>query len=228
MKTKHLFFAGAATAILCLAIANLAAATSPPGFRFSRASVDETAYTFNSVPVSCEDSPAASDRYVWNVKLVGIDDDFVIDLANNVILVAFSTGSCKPIGNVTNTIEIPPGASLVHTSGDATVHVDFTGAVPDFNSNNASNDINLPFFDNIRFHLEYNSSVTRTEGLAKGTGLLQVSGNANLCDALLSGQPQCFILDLNYLDYLRNGKELACICATPSVEKFDLTSILSP
>jgi hypothetical protein len=105
---------------------------------------------------------------------------------------------------------------------------DYDGAVPDFSTINPSNNA-MPFFENIGFHLKFNQNVGgKTEGLKGRTGVLQVSGNANLCDAILSGQPQCFILDLNYLDYLGNGQDLACICATPSVQTIDLTNFLTP
>jgi len=222
MSTKHAFLAGAAIAVVCLTMASLTAYAAP-GFNFSGASAQEIVYTYNSMPVSCVDYPAASDSYVWNVKLAKIDQDFIIDLKNNTYIVAFA-GSCNPIDNVTSTILIPwNGPSVQAKPVGPIFYGDFVGAVPDFSTYNPTTD--LPFFENIAFQLKFNQNTggSKVQGLSGRTGTLQVSGNANLCSA---ASQQCFILDLNYLDYMGNGQDLACICATPSVQTIDLTDLL--
>ena len=190
--------------------------------------MNETVYTLNSIPVSCADFPAASDSYRWTARLAKIKGDFIQDLANNVVIVAFSTGSCNPISDVTNTLVLPPAAAYIHPDSSGLIDVDFDGAVPDFNSQNTSNNINLPFFDNIGFHLVYNPNGSTVGGLKPEAGKLQVTGNANLCGAITSTQPQqCLVLDLAYGDTAPNT-DFSCICATPAVEGIDITSILLP
>jgi len=197
-----------------------------PGYSFTGASAQEIVYTYDSVPVSCVDSSVASDSYLWNLTVTEIDQEFVIDLKNNIYIMALSSGSCNPIANVTSTIEIPWNAASVHPVPVGPIfYDDFAGAVPDFSTYNTNAE--LPFFENIGFHLKFNQNVGGVvHGLSGRTGVLHVSGNANLCDAILSGEPQCFILDLNYLDYMGNGQDLACICVTPSVQTIDITSFL--
>ncbi len=225
MTTKHAFLAGTATAVLCLTMASLTAYAAP-GFTFGGASAQEVVYTFNSVPVSCVDPTLTPDSYVWNLKLTKIDQDFVIDLKNNIYIVAFG-GSCNPISNVTSTIEIPWNGPSVHPIVVGPImYADFAGAVPDFSLYNSA--AGLPFFEDITFDLIFNQNVggAKIHGLSGRTGTLQVSGNAGLCGILPPSQ-QCFILDLNYDDYMGNGEDLACICTTPSVQTIDLTSFLS-
>jgi hypothetical protein len=192
----------------------------------SHGSVAETVYTLNSVPVSCQDFPATSDTYVWKVRPAKITGDFEEDLANNVIIVAYS-GSCDPLSDVTNTLEIPPGAASIQTDDLGLVHVNFDATVPDFNSNNTSNDVNLPYFNQIGFHMLYNPTQSAAGGLNPGVGTLEVSGNANLCN-ILPAQQQCFILDLGTGDTADDDVDLACVCATPSVEDVDISSIFLP
>ena len=226
MRTKHAFLAGAATAVVCLTMASLTAYAAP-GFNFGGASVQEVVYTFDSVPVSCIDPTLTSDSYMWSIKLTKIDQDFVIDLKNNIYIVAYG-GSCNPIGDVVSTIEIPWNGVTVHPKPVGPIfYADFTGAIPDFSLYNAAAE--LPFFEDISFHLKFNNNVGgKVQGLSGKTGTLQVSGNASLCNILPPVPQQCFILDLNYLDYMGNGQDLACICVTPSVQTIDLTSFLTP
>lgn len=229
MRKGQAFLAGVVVMAFSFALAAQTAAASAPDFTFSKASVDETVYVYssNSIPVSCADFPAASDSYQWNVNLAKIKSDFIQDLANNVVIVAFNSGSCNPFNDVTNTLEIPPGAAYIHVDSLGLVDVDFDGAVPDFNSNNTSNGINLPFFNNISFHMVYNPNGSTVGGLKPGAGKLQVTGNANLCGAITSTQPEeCFILDLAYGDPTGSKAEVSCICVTPSVESVDISSIL--
>ena len=219
MSTKHAFLAGAATAVLCLTMASLTAYAAP-GFNVGGASAQEIVYTYSSVPVSCVDYPAASDSYVWNVKLTKINQDFIIDLKNNTSIVAFA-GSC--FSNAASTILIPWNAMSVQPKPVGPIfYADFVGAVPDFSTYNPTTD--LPFFENMAFHLKFNQNAggPRIQGLSGRTGSLQISGNANLCNMLPPSQ-QCFLLDLNYLDYMGNGQDVACMCATPSVQTIDLT-----
>jgi len=174
--------------------------------------------------VSCQDSPAASDSYLWKLRLAKITGDFGSDLESNVITVAYS-GSCEPISDVTNTLEIPPGAASIETDDLGLVHVNFDAAVPDFNSDNTSD--NLPYFDEISFQMVYNPTQSAAGGLKPGVGTLQVSGNANLCN-ILPAQQQCFILDLALGENGDSDADLSCVCVTPSVEYLDITSFLLP
>ena len=229
MRTKYPFLAGVAVAIFCLTIASVASAETD--FVFSQASVQEVVYTFNSVPVSCFDYPAASDTYAWNVTVTNIDDDFITDLGNNIYAVAFISGSCSSFTSITNTLFITWGVTSVHPVPVGPIfYADFVGAVPDFDTVNNSNHVNLPFFDDLAFHLVFNENVgtEKVQGLAGRTGQLQVSGNANLCDALTSGPPECFLLDLNFHDYMGNKQDYSCICETPSVTEIDITSVIQP
>jgi len=232
MRKGQGFLAGVVVVAFSFALAAQTAAAPAPDFTFSSASVNETVYTLNSVPVSCADFPAASDSYQWEVKLAKIKGDFVQDLANNIVIVAFNSGSCNPINDVTNTLEIPPGGAYIHVDSLGLVDVDFDGAVPDFNSDNTSNDINLPFFDNIGFHMVYNPKGTTIGGLKPGAGTLAVTGNANLCGAITSAQPQeCFILDMSYIHGITpepadSDTDLSCICVTPNIVSVDISSIL--
>ena len=200
--------------------------TAAPDFVLNNGSVQETVYTLNSVPVSCEDFPAASDSYLWKVRLAKITGDFDQDLANNVIVVAYS-GSCDPISDVTNTIEIPPGAASIQPDDLGLVHVNFDAPVPDFNSDNTSNDVNLPYFDEIGFHMVYNPTQSAIGGLNPGVGTLEVSGNANLCN-ILPAQQQCFVLDLGAGETADGDSDVSCVCVTPSVADVDITSFLLP
>lgn len=225
MSTKHAFLAGAATAVLCLTMASLTA-YADPGYSFSKASVEEIVYTVYSVPLSCVDSALTPDSYVWNVKLKNIDQDFIIDLKNNIYIVAFAD-SCSPLGGVTSTIEVSWNAVAVHPVPVGPIfYADFVGAVPDFNTFNTVPE--LPFFEDMAFHLMFNQNVggAKIQGLSGRTGTLQVSGNASLCKILPPVPQQCFLLDLNYLDYMGNGQDVACMCAAPSVTTIDLTSFL--
>ncbi len=227
MRKGQGFLAGLVGVAFSFALAAQTAAAPAPDFTFSSASVNETVYTSNSVPLSCADFPAASDSYQWKLKLAKVKGDFIQDLANNVVIVAFNSGSCNPISDVTNTLELPPGGVYIHVDSLGLTDVDFDGAVPDFNSENTSNNIDLPFFDNISFHMIYNQNGATVGGLKPGAGTLQVTGNANLCGAITSPQPQqCFILDLAYGDTSPSDADFSCICATPSVESVDITSIL--
>jgi len=227
MRKGQGFLVGVLVVAFSFALAGQAAAAPAPDFTFGSASVNETVYTFNSAPVSCADFPAASDSYQWEVKLAKIKSDFTQDLANNVVIVAFNSGSCNPIDDVTNTIEISPGGAYIHPDSLGLMDVDFDGAVPDFNSYNSSD--SLPYFDQIGFHMVYNPNGSTTGGLKPGAGTLQVTGNANLCGAITSTQPQeCFILDLTYGDPAPSAADFSCICVTPSVVSVDITSILQP
>jgi len=226
MGTGRALLAVIVATLLCFALAGRAAATIAPDFTFTNASEQATIYTFNSGPLSCTDFPAATDTYVWNLKLAKINGDLIQDLANNPVTVVFNSGSCNPMHDVTNTLGIAPGAPYIHTDSAGLVEVDFTGAVPDFNTTNSSNDVNLPFFDNIVFHLVYNAHGTVTGGLKAGAGTLQVSGNANLCGAITSSQPQCFVLNLGIGE--TPDTDISCICVTPSVVDIDITSVIAP
>ena len=226
MRTKYSFLAGVAAAIFCLTIASVASAQAD--FAFSKASVQEVVYTANSVPVSCLDYPAASDTYAWNLTLTNIDDDFITDLGNNIYAVAFNSGSCSTLNDVTNTLYVTWGVTSVHPVPVGPIfYADFVGAVPDFDTINYSNHVNLPFFDDLAFHLVFNENVgtEKVQGLAGRTGQLQVSGNANLCEALISGQPECFLLDLNFPTLYG---QFSCTCVTPSIVYIDITSVIAP
>jgi len=232
MRKGQAFLVGVVVVAFSFGSAARTAAAPAPDFIFSNASVNETVYTLNSMPLSCADFPAASDSYHWTARLAKIKGDFTQDLANNVIIVAFSTGSCDPISDVTNTLVLPPAyipnATYIHPDSSGLMDADFDGAVPDFSSENTSNNINLPFFDNIGFHMAYNPNGSTIEGLKPNVGKLQVTGNANLCGAITSPQPQqCLVLDLAYGDTAPNT-DLSCICVTPSVEGIDITSLLLP
>jgi len=227
MTKGQLFLAGTVFAAFSCALASYSAAAPQPDFVFSNGSVDETVYTINSIPVSCADFPAASDSYSWKVRLAKIKGTFIQAMANNVVITAFNSGTCDPIDDVTNTLEIPPAAVFIHVDSSGLTDVDFDGAIPDFNTVNTSNDIDLPFFNAMGFHLVFNQKSTTIGGLAPATGTLEVTGNANLCGALTSSQPQqCFILDLDEGD--SSNDDFACICVTPTVQSIDLTSFLLP
>ncbi len=174
--------------------------------------------------MSCQDSPAASDSYLWKLRLAKITSDFEQDVANNTIIVAFGD-SCEPISGVTNTLEIPPGAASIVTDDLGIVSLNFDAAVPDFNSYNSSDD--LPYFDEIGFQMVYNPTQSAAEGLNPGVGTLEVSGNANLCN-ILPAQQQCFILDLATGDTADGDADFSCVCVTPSVTDVDISSIFLP
>ncbi len=225
MRTKHLFSVGAAAAVLCFLMASLTAQAAP-GYVFDAASGDDIIYTYSSVPISCIDPTLTPDSYAWNIKIAKIDGDFIIDLKNNVYILAFGN-SCTPIGGVTSTIEMSWNAPTVHPVPVGPIfYADYSGAVPDFSTYNSAAE--LPFFETLGFHLKFNNRPggSRVQGLAGRTGVLNVSGNASLCSYAPPATQQCFLLDLNYDDYMGKGDDLACICATPSVQEIDLTSFI--
>jgi len=230
MRTKHAFLAGAALAVVCLVMASRPA-FADPGFTFSAANAEEVVYTYNGLPASCVDFPAAADSYVWNLSLAKIDSNFILNLKNRIYITALSGGTCDPLENVTSTMEIPFTAPSVTPKPVGPIfYADFVGAVPDFSTLNTSNDLNLPFFENVAFHLKFNNNVggAAIQGLKGKSGVLQVSGNANLCESLLNGGPQCFLLDMNYDDFEHSRDDLACVCAKPSIQTFDITDFLTP
>lgn len=226
MRKGRGIFGGVGIVAFSLALA-VQAMAARNDFVLSNAGVNETVYTYNSMPLSCVDFPAATDSYSWKVRLGKIKGDFVQDLANNIILVAYNSGTCNPLSDVTNTLEIPPAAVFIHVDPQGLIDVDFDGSVPDFNTENTSNDINLPFFDSLGFHMVYNPKTGTIGGLASGTGTLEVTGNANLCGAITSNAPQqCFVLDLDFGDEADNDIDFGCVCTTPTVQSIDLTSFL--
>jgi len=227
MRKGPRILGGAGVVALSLALA-VQAMAAKADFVLSNANVSETVYTFNSMPLSCVDYPAGTDSYSWKVRLGRIKGDFIQDLANNIILIAYNSGTCNPVSDVTNTLEIPPAAVFIHVDPQGLVDVDFDGSVPDFNTVNTSNDIGFPFFDSLGFHMVYNPKTGTIGGLAPGTGTLEVTGNANLCGTITSNQPQqCFLLDLNFGDEADNDIDFGCVCTTPTVQSIDLTSFLS-
>ncbi len=203
-------------------------AAAAPNFSFTSATANEIVYVYGSgsVPVSCANYPAASDSYEWTVKLDKASSGFTRLLANSIVIVAFNSGTCNPLSDVTNTLEISPGAAYIHVDSSGVTNVDFTGAIPDFNSYNTNNGADLPFFDGVNFHLAYNLSGVTAEGLKPGSGKLEVTGNANLCGAITSAQPQqCIVLDLGY-GSVGGGNTLSCVCTKPSVTSVDITGII--
>ena len=205
--------------------------TPVPNFILSSGSVQEKAYIFNSAPASCLNIRETSDTYQWKLKLTKIKDGFEQDLSSNVIAVAFSNGSCNPVGDITNTFEIPPGKLAIQTDSSGVVHADFDGAVPDFGSGTTGS-LDEANFDDIGFQMVYNPTSSAAESLKPGEGTLQVSGNANLCSAVESqqppAQPQCIVVNLGGRDASGNGPDASCICVTPSVVDIDITSLLQP
>ena len=236
MKTKQAFLMGSAAVVAFIAAAAMtafakpAASASGSGFVFTKAQAQEFVYTYNGVPVSCVDYPAASDSYVWNVNLGKINQQFIINLKNRIYITALSGGSCDPITDVTSTMAIPwTGPQVEPKPVGPLFYADFVGAVPDFSTINNSNDLGLPFFEDLGFHLVFNNAVGgNAGGIAGKTGTLEVLGNANLCESIINGGPQCFILDLNYDDYMHNRADDACICTTPSIQTLDITDIIGP
>jgi len=223
MRLGRGFLAGAGAVALTFSLVLAArAAATPSDFTLIGASEQETIYIFNSVPVSCMDFQAASDTYVWTANLTKIGGDITEDLANNAIASAFISGSCTAFNNVTNTLFIPPGGAYIHVDPAGLVNADFSGAVPDFNTVNNSNDVNLPFFDNIVFHLVFNPNGVTTGGLAPNSGTMRVTGNANLCGAVTSGQTQCLLFDLNFGPG-EDHTDYGCICVPPSIVEIDIT-----
>ena len=143
MTTKHAFLAGTATAVLCLTMASLTAYAAP-GFTFGGASRTGGCLYVQFCPRELRYPTLTPDSYVWNLKVTKIDQDFVIDLKNNIYIVAFG-GSCNPISNVTSTIEIPWNGPSVHPIVVGPImYADFAGAVPDFSLYNSA--AGLPFF----------------------------------------------------------------------------------
>jgi hypothetical protein len=232
MRTKHAFLAGAAVAVACLMIGN-AAAFADPGFSFNGATVHELVYTYNGLPASCVDYPAASDYYVWNLQMSKINQNFILNLKNRIYITALASGTCNPLlsQNVTTTTEIPwQGPAVGANPVGPIFFANFVGAVPDFNLVNNSNDVLQPFYALLGFQLKFNNNVggAPIQGLNAKSGVLQVYGNANLCETLLNGGKQCFLLDLNYDDFIHSRSDLACTCAKPSIEEVDITQFLTP
>jgi hypothetical protein len=213
---------------MAFSFASTVKAVAAPNFAFTSATADETVYVYGSgsVPVSCANYPAASDSYDWTVKIDKATSGFTQLLANSIVIVAFNSGTCNPLSDVTNTLEFPPGAAYIHVDASGITNADFTGAIPDFNSYNTNNGADLPFFDGINFHLVYNLTSVTAEGLKPGFGNLEVTGNANLCGAITSAQPQqCLVLDLGY-GSVGGGNTLSCVCTTPNVTSVDITDII--
>jgi len=156
-----------------------------------------------------------------------ISGDFADDLANGIIVVAFDGGTCDPISNITNTFEIPPDAVLIQTDDLGLVHATFDAAIPDFSSLNSSRDVNLPYFDQLDFSLEYNPTNATVGGLNPGVGFIDVQGNANLCN-ILPEQQQCFVVIFNYGESADGDNDMGCVCTTPSITTIDLSSFLLP
>ncbi len=208
MRAGQAFLAGTVALGLCLALASRAAATS---FTLSNAVVNETIDTISGVPVDCPDYPAASDSYVWTANLSNVKAFLKTDFNEQPAVIAFVSKTCTLTTNVTNTLEIPPGAASVTTNKTTgIVTISFSGALPDFNTLNTAATPPLSFFDYMTFQLQYNP--------ATKTGTLQVSGNANLCDALAAGPPQCLLLN--------TVSGLSCACMTaPSPTILDITSL---
>jgi len=230
MRTKHASLAGVAVAVACL-IMGSAAAFADPGFTFNSASAHELIYTFNGLPVSCVDYPASSDSYVWDLGMAKINQNFILNLKNRIYITAMSSGSCNPLENVTTTTEIPwQGPAVGAKPVGPIFFADFIGTVPDFNLTNYTNDVLLPFFDMIGFHLRFNNNVggAAIQGLKAKSGELEVSGNANLCETLLNGGKQCFLLDMNYDDYVHSRSDLACTCVKANIDQVDLTDFIGP
>jgi hypothetical protein len=209
MRAGQAFLAGAVVLGLCLALAGSAAAKNP--FNLTNAVLSETIDTISGVPVDCADFPAASDSYVWSANLTNINVNLKADFTNQPVIFAFVSDSCTPLtaAKVTNTLEIPPGVASVKTNkSTGIVTITFDGALPDFNTFNTA--ANLSFFDYLALTLQYNP--------ATKTGTLQVSGNANLCDALAAGPPQCLLFD--------TVSGFSCACMTlPIQTTLDITPL---
>lgn len=209
MRAGQAFLAGAVALGLCLALAGGAAAKDP--FNLTNAILSETVDTINGAPVDCPDYPAASDSYVWNAQLANITANLKKSFNGNSAIIAFVSNSCTPLTatKVTNTLEIPPGVADIKTNkSTGVVTISFSGALPDFNTFNTAAE--LSFFDYMSFTLQYNPGTK--------AGTLQVSGNANLCDALAAGPPQCLLLD--------TVDGFSCSCMTvPLQTTLDITSL---
>jgi len=181
-------------------------------FTLTNAVLSETVDTIDGFPVDCPDYPAASDSYVWTANLTGISANLKTQFNDNPVILAFVSNSCTPLTatKVTNTLELPPGVATIKTNkSTGVVTITFTGALPDFNTYNTATD--LSFFDYMTLQLQY------TPGTKTGT--LQVSGNANLCDApLTAGPPQCLLLDTE--------AGYSCSCDTlPIKTTLDITTL---
>jgi len=211
MRAGQAFLAGALVLGLCLVMAVRADAKTP--FNLSNAILSETIDTISGVPVNCADFPAASDSYTWTASLTNINANLKADFANDAVVVAFVSNSCTPLTaeKVTNTLEIPPGLSTIKTNKTTgVVTITFTGALPDFNTVNTEANPVLSFFDYMTLQLQYNPGTK--------TGTLQISGNANLCDALAAGPPQCLLFDVV------DGFDCSCM-NLPSQTTLDLTPL---
>lgn len=213
MRAGQAFLAAAVALGLCLALASRAAAKTP--FTLTGASLSETFDTISGDYVDCPDYPAASDSYVWTAGLTGITVDLKKDFTDQPAIVAFVSDSCTPLTatKVTNTLEIPPGLATIKTKSGV-VTITFSGSLPDFNTINTAATPEVSFFDYMTFELQY--------ATATSTGTLQVSGNANLCDArtATAGPPQlqqCLAL------YTVSGS--SCTCTTASLYTLDITSL---
>ncbi|HTY54535.1 MAG TPA: hypothetical protein VMB26_05020 [Candidatus Binataceae bacterium] len=227
MRKGQRLLGGIAILAFSFALAAHSAAAFAADFVISNGSVVETVYTVNSMPLSCVDFPAASDSYSWKVRLAKIKGSFIQDLANDIIIPAFNSGTCTSFDDVTNTLAIPPGAPYIKVDSQGLVDVDFDGAIPDFNTINTSNNVNLPFFDYINFQMVYNPKGSAIGGLNPATGTLDMTGNANLCGAITSNQPeQCFIL---VLQEGNDDSNYSCVCdKSPTVISIDITSLIGP
>jgi len=224
MKAGRTFLAGAIAVVFCLGLAGAAPARAAMPFALSGATVNEVIDTISGTAVDCADFPAASDTYVWNADVTSIHSvTFKGDLKTNAIFIAFLADTCTIGTNVTNTLEIPPGLTSIKTDKTTgLVTVTFTGAVPDFNSFNTANSLLPPFFDDLSLVVTYNPGKSASGGLAPGTGTIRVSGNANLCDLVTKGPPQCLFLDIN----IGTGTAYSCTCVTaPSESVLDITSL---
>lgn len=219
MRAGQAFLAGVVALIFCLALAGRVAAAD---FNLSSVGLSEVYDAISEFPADCTDYPAASDSYVWTANLGNIHGDFKSDFKLNPIILAFVSKSCNPITIVTNTLEIPPGAATIKTDKTTgVVTITFDGAVPDFNTGNTANSSLLPFFDDMSFVLTYNPGTSTQGSLAPKTGTLQVSGNANLCDAFAAGTKQCLLLDIDPGD-----SDYDCACVNiPQKTPLDITSL---
>jgi hypothetical protein len=211
MRAGQAFLAGALALSLCFGLAVRAEAKNP--FSLGNAVLSETVDTVDGVPVDCSNFPAASDSYTWTASLTNINVDFKSEFTNDPVIFAFVSNSCSPLTaeKVTNTLEIPPGVATIKTNKTSgVVTITFSGALPDFNTINTNATPPLAFFDYITLELQY------TPGTKTGT--LQITGNANLCDALAAGPPQCLLFDV--------VDGFGCSCMTlPTQTTLDLTPL---
>jgi len=206
MRAGQAFLAGAVALGLCLALASRAAAKP---FNLSSAVLNETIDTINGTPVDCLDYPTASDSYVWTANLTNVKTYVKSNFMTDPAFVVFVSNSCSALSatTVTNTLVIPADTANIKAK-NGVVTISFSGAVPDFNTYNITAD--LPFFDYMTFQMQYST--------ATGAGTLQVSGNANLCDNLAAGPPQCLLLDV--------ASGYSCACMTlPLQNTLDITSL---